>query len=452
VALLAHPEHLPKLMQGVTTEVFTNCGLGFAPVTDPAMATQRGVLGGLFSDDDDVAWGWRSVADLLGEYRRRGTGPNVAYLIPHGAVRVSVMGMAARAATAAEVSRMVTIVECGMADGALGLSTGVWYAPMCHAERDELVALARVAGFVATHQRDYGRNLRSATEETIEISAEASVPIQLSHLQLGATEWHGRSADILAVLDSALARGVDVAWDSYPYDAGATLVTALLPGWASDGGPAATHVRLRDPADRARIVAALNASGRDWSRFLLLSAESSGNAAYEGLRFTEIAERLALPVEEWVCNLLDASELRACYVVRHLVEADVIAIMQHPAQVFGSDGLHLRGRTHPRLYGCFARVLSRYVRETGALSLPEAVRKMTCAPAQRLGLRDRGRIAAGMAADMVLFDPATVRDRATYEEPLRLAEGIDSVWVNGVAVKRGGLPTMALPGKVLQRG
>lgn len=451
IALLARPQHLPKVMQGVTTEVFTNCGLGFAPCTPEALAIQREYLGGVFGDAEGVDWGWRTVADFLGRYETQGSGTNIAYLIPHGAVRVSVMGMEARAAYSAERAQMEAMVREGMEQGAWGLSAGLWYAPMCHADRAENVAVCRAAGLFATHQRAYDSDIFTATEETLAIAEEAGVPVQLSHLQLSGADIVGRAVEVLDLLDRARARGVDVTWDSYPYAAGSTLVQALLPGWATDGGPNATLRRLQLPETAARIESDLAASGRDWSRTVLAGARSATNRPYESLSFTDIASRRSLSVPAYVVRLLIEDELQACFIGHTQDERDVRAVLQHSAQMVGSDGLHLPGKTHPRLYGTFPRVLGEYARDRRDLSLAEAVRKMTSAPAARLGLKDRGTLNVGHAADLVLFDPATVRDTATYEDPLRYPEGIPCVWVNGVAVKRDDQPTGALPGQVLRK-
>lgn len=451
IALLARPDHLPKVMQGVTTEVFTNCGLGFAPVTPESLKTQREYLLGLFGDDAGVDWGWQSVADFLARFERQGAAANIAYLIPHGAVRVSVMGMEARPADAGEIARMERMVAEGMEQGAWGLSTGLWYAPMCHANRAENVAVCRAAGFFATHQRDYGEDILTATEESVAIAREAGVPVQIAHLQMNGPQNAGRAPELLALLERARADGVDVTCDTYPYTAGSTFVQSLLPYWATEGGPDAILRRLSEPETRARIISELGARRIDWSRFLLVGVRSDANTPYEGQTFDFIASARGLSVPEWICAVLEEDDLRACYVSHAAHENNVRDILRWPHQMVGSDGLHLPGKCHPRLYGTFPRILGRYVRQERVISLEEAVRKMTSAPAARLGLRDRGVLKVGNAADLVLFDPATVRDTATFEDPLRFPEGMPCVWVNGVAVKRDHQPTHALPGQVLRR-
>ncbi len=452
IALLARPDHLPKVMQGVTTEVFTNCGLGFAPATPQGLSIQKEYLGGIFGDAEGVDWGWRTVGDFLERYEKQGIGTNIAYLIPHGSVRVSVMGMDARPATQDERGKMEVMVREGMDHGAWGLSTGLWYAPMSHADRAENVALCRAAGFFATHQRNYQDTLDEATEETLAIAEEAGVPVQLSHLQLNGPSNHGRAPEVLRMLDRARERGVDVTWDSYPYCAGSTLVQALLPGWATDGGPKATLERLHDSDTASRIEEEVSASGIDWDRTMLAGARSSMNRPFEGLSFRTISEKRGLTPAQFLVRLVVEDELQACFIAHRADESDVTAILQHSGQMVGSDGLHLPGKTHPRLYGTFPRILGHYVRERNAITLEEGVHKMTGAPAARLGLKDRGTIAVGKAADLVLFDRRTIKDAASYEDPLQFPMGIPYVFVNGRAVKWADQATHNRPGQVLRRG
>lgn len=463
IALLARPEHLPKVMQGVTTEVFTNCGLGFAPVTEAGLNIQRKYIAGLFGDDSGqttdangdpiprVDWNWRTVAEFLARFERQGIGANIAYLIPHGSLRVSAMGMEERPATDAELQAMCALLAQGMEEGAWGMSTGIWYAPMRAAAREELVRLCRLAGFFATHQRDYGEAIFTATEESLAIAQEAGVPVQIAHLQMNGPGNAGRAAELLAKLESARNRGVDVTCDTYPYTAGSTFIQSLLPAWAIDGGPDAILRRLGEPETRTRIVADLSALRVDWSRYNLVGAESSTNHAFEGRQFTEVAQARGLSVAEFVCAVLEEEQLRACFVHHAAHEENVREILRWPGQMVGSDGLHLPGKTHPRLYGTFPRVLGRYVREERVVSLEQAVHKMTGMPAARLGLKRRGLLQTTFAADLLLFDPDTVCDTATFDDPLRFPTGIPAVFVNGVAVKENDQPTAALPGKVLRR-
>ncbi|MBM3457484.1 MAG: D-aminoacylase, partial [Armatimonadetes bacterium] len=455
IALLARPTHEPKVMQGVTTEVFSNCGLGFAPVTPAGLQVQKEYLLGLFGEDTGLDWSWRTVAEFLNLYRGR-IATNAAYLVPHGSVRVSVMGMADRTATPDEVNQMSDLVRQGMEEGAWGLSTGLWYSPMSYAGREENVAVCRAAaeggGFFAIHMRDYGDGILDSLDESYGLSRDSGAPLQVSHLQIGGARNWGRAAEVLAHLDAARAAGLDVAYDSYPYTAGSTLVQAMLPTWASVGGPGALLERLADSESRSRIVTAMNLADRDWSRHHLCGARSAAWQAYEGESFATIAAREGLEIGEVVCRILVEDELQACFIAHLGLEEDLHAILKHPLHMIGSDGLHLPGKTHPRLYGAFPRLIARYVREQALLTLEEAVWKMTGYPAQRMGFRDRGVLRAGAAADVVVFDPRTIRDAATFEDPCRYAEGISTVLINGHPVVEAGKHTGALPGRVLTPG
>lgn len=460
IALMARPDHLPKVMQGVTTEVFTNCGLGFAPVTTEGLEIQRNYIAGLFGDDGCCSpdptspradWTWRSVAEFLAHYEKQGIATNVAYLVPHGSIRVSAMGMEERPATDDELAVMLKLLRQGMEEGAWGMSTGIWYAPMRSAGRKEVVALCRAAGFFATHQRDYGDRIVSATQETLETAQEAGVPVQIAHLQMIGAGNARRAPEILEQLEAARASGIDVTCDTYPYTAGSTFVQSLLPAWAVDGGPDQILKRLADNSLQKQIIADLESHPVDWSRYALVGAESSANAPYEGKSFEAVAKERGMSVPEWVCALLQEDKLRACFVHHGAHEANVRTVMQWEHQMIGSDGLHLPGKTHPRLYGTFPRILGYYAREERVISLETAIHKMTLAPAKRLGLKQRGQLAKNYFADLVIFDPKTVRDVATFEDPLRYPIGIDWVFINGKAAKAAGKPTYSLGGSVLRR-
>jgi len=449
ISLLADPTHAVKALQGVTTEVFSNCGIGFAPVDDAAMAAMRGAFGGLFSRDHGVAWDWRSTSEYLDRLRTRDLGANVAYLVPHGAIRATVMGMAGRPAEADEIERMRRILGGALEAGARGLSTGPGYAPMSHARPDEIVALARDAGFCAIHQRDYRSGLIQCTRETVSMARASRARFQLSHLQTSGPSAAGKAAEAVGVLADARRDGVDIACDMYPYTAGSTVLPAILPDWLTEGGPDATLARLADAPLNDRIETDLHALDRYWPSMVLLSVGSSANERYVGMTFPEIAEARNETMGLLVCRLLVEEHLQVCYLVHHMQADDLDTILAWEHTSIGSDGLHLNGPAHPRVAGTFVRWLGHFVRDRRLVDLPEAVRKATSAPAERLGLSDRGRIAVGMAADLVLFDPASVGDRATYDDPALPPTGIVGVWVNGVRTVRDGKTTGAGAGKVL---
>jgi len=453
IALLARPRHEPKIMQGVTTEVFSNCGLGFAPATPESMKILRDAYAPLFGDDTGVAWDWTSVADYLSRFEK-GIAANIAYLIGHAPVRILVMGMAERPATKDELETMQEVVRQSMEDGAFGMSTGFWYVPICYADIEESIALCEVVaeygGLYTVHMRNYRETIDESINEVLTIAEATGVPVQLSHLA-AINENKGRSKDYLRIIDEARARGIDIMCDSYPYLAGSTILQAMLPQWAGSGGTEAILSRLKDEQTRAKIIDELSNSQVDWTKAYICSVKTEANKNCEGRNFADIATERGTTVAELICDLLVEEDLEVCFLVHTGHEPDVQTIMSHPAQMIGSDGLHLSGKMHPRLYGAFARYLGRYARELNVLTLENIIRKMTSLPAQRLGLQDRGILKVGMAADVVIFDPNTVRDLATYDEPRQYPEGIPYVIVNGQIVKCENEHIGTLAGQVLKK-
>lgn len=454
VALLRQPRAEPAVFQGVTTQVFSNCGIGFAPLTDSSVSVQRDLFGPVFGPDEGVDWSWRSV----GEYLDRLDGhvaTNVVFLVPHAALRIAVMGLETRPANEEERNQMCRLLRESLEAGAAGLSTSPWYAPLCAAEAREFRELMGVVreygGVYATHMRSYTSGLLSSLQEEIEHSAQTGVPVQVSHLAcVGKPNW-GLSERVLEMLAKARERGIDITCDSYPYLAGCTLLFAMLPNWVKAEGPQHILEKVRHPQTRARIVADLSREYFDWSQGQICGVATEKNKPLEGRGFAEVARERGICPAELVCALLDEEDLKVSFLIHTGNEADMRTILASPFQMVGSDGLHLEGRTHPRLFGTFPRVLGRYVREERVLTLEQAIHKMTGAPAARLGLKDRGILRPGAAADLVLFDPNTVSDTATYEDPCRFPVGIRQVLVNGTLVLRNGKHTGALPGRVLRK-
>jgi N-acyl-D-amino-acid deacylase len=274
--------------------------------------------------------------------------------------------------------------------------------------------------------------------------------VQISHLA-AVNENKGKSKNYLKIIDEARNRGIDVMCDSYPYLAGSTILQAMLPQWAGSGGTEAILSRLKDEQTRKKIIEQLSKSQVDWTKAYICSVKTETNKDCEGRSFSDIAAERGVAVAQLICDLLVEEDLEVCFLVHTGNESDVQTIMSHHAQMIGSDGLHLSGKMHPRLYGAFARYLGRYARELNVLTLENIIRKMTSLPAQRLGLQDRGILKVGMAADVVIFDPETVRDLATYDEPCQYPEGIPYVIVNGQIVKRENEHTGALAGQVLKK-
>jgi N-acyl-D-amino-acid deacylase len=452
-----------KIRQGVTTEVVGNCGFSPAPVTPEHREDVRGFA---LHVPKGLDFEWPSFADYLRALDRGGLALNVVQLVGHGALRVGAMGFARRPPDAGEMTRMQRLLAGAMEDGAWGLSTGLIYAPGSYATTEEIVELARVAarhrGFYASHIRGEGQTLREAVSEAIRIGREADLPVQISHIKAaGRTNW-GKVAQTLALVDAAVAEGLDVMGDVYPYTASSTSLRTLLPDWALEGGIDAMLERLRDPETRARIRRdiAEPPSGESYAARVgydnVMIAWAPTRRDAQGKRLSEIAaERGCDPLEAAFALLLEERG-RASMILFQLDEADLRRALVHPRVMIGSDGSSLApygemgsGKPHPRSYGTFPRVLGEYAREQRVLSLAQAVHKMTGLPARRLGLRDRGVIRVGARADLVIFDSRRVADRATYEDPHRYPTGIEHVLVSGRFVIKDGEHTGSMPGRVL---
>jgi N-acyl-D-amino-acid deacylase len=434
--LLSLPDAESHVRQGVTTALGNPDGGGPAPL-------------GPYLD---------SVAAV-------GVGMNVGFLIGHNTIRTRVLGMAGRAPTAAEFEEMKADVARAMDEGAFGLSTGLRYTPGVYSKIDEIVALAEVAarrgGIYTSHLRDEGLDLFEGVGEAIEIGRRARIPVVLTHHKVVGAPMFGESVRSLAMIDSARAAGIDVMADQYPYTATHTGISILVPPWSLEGGDDAFLARLNDGALRDSIVAGIewniinDRGGNDLRR-----VQFSGvpwDPSLEGHSLYDWARREGMEPTPRNGALLVVEAMRrggARTIFHALHEDDVERIMAHPWTAIASDGRLTApgdGHPHPRNYGTFPRVLGHYVRERNVITLEDAVRKMTSLPADRLGLGDRGRIAEGMAADLVLFDPATVIDRATFEEPHQYPDGIPFVIVNGVVTVDDGVYRDERAGRVLRR-
>jgi N-acyl-D-amino-acid deacylase len=454
-----------KTRQGVTTLVTGNCGLSPAPL---GQDHRQAVLDAVDTLDSGLDYDWSTFGDFL--RRMPPLGPNAATLVGHGTVRLAVLGDEPRAPRPDELGRMAALVAEAMETGAFGLSTGLFGPPSGYAETDEVVALARVAarygGGYHTHMRDEGLDIAAAVEEALEIGRRAGCRVQISHLKISSPDRWGGAAKLLATIGRARGRGVRVACDQYPYSASSGGLRHHCPAWIHEGGLPALLGRLRDPGTRARLryeltegMAKAGVSLRFYRWDLTRVCESPTRPDYAGLTLAEIGAREGKAPVDALLDLLLADGGRTGGIYFHIDEGDVRVIMRDPHVAVGSDGLYTgrpghpdRGRPHPRHFGTFPRVLGRYARDEGVLALSEAVRKMTSLPADALGLADRGRIRTGAAADLVVFDPATVADRATFEAPHQAPLGIGAVVVNGVPVVLDGEPTGATPGRVLRHG
>lgn len=391
---------------------------------------------------------------------------NVGAFIGHGSVRGAVMGDENRAATPAELDRMRELVRAGMRDGAVGLSTGLFYVPGNYAPLEEVIALARVAGEFGgihqSHMRDEATKVLDSVRDTIAIGERGGLPTQVTHHKIiGKNNW-GRSVETLKLIDEARARGVDATIDQYPYTASSTSIQGgLVPQWAQAGGREVMLKRLQEEATRGKVLAAIvdaieNDRGGGNPANVVLAA-CPWDPSLAGKNLADVLRDRGLPVTALGAAeiVIEIVEKGGCSAVYHAIsEDDLVRIMKHPATMIASDaapGVPIFGRNvpHPRAYGTFARVLGLYVREKQVLTLEEAVRKMSAFPARRVGLTDRGLIRPGMKADVVVFDPATVKDMATFEKPHQYAVGVSTVLVNGQLALADGKPTGARAGRIV---
>jgi N-acyl-D-amino-acid deacylase len=454
--LLLDPRVESKIRQGVTTEVVGMCGSSAAPMNSDVRTYRekymRRTLG------DEFQFNWESMGDYLDRVDSQGASFNVAAVIGHGTIRQNVMGYDNRNPKPEELEAMKDLVEESMRDGARGMSTGLIYTPGVYADTEELIELAKIVskhgGVYFSHIRGEGETLLEAVKEANRIGREAGLPVQIAHFKASGKPFWGKTVDSLKLVEAARLDGIDVTFDQYPYIASSTGLSAYMPHWANEGGTDMLLERLRNPEALEKIACDPHTSSRDWSSIMVCSAK--GHTEYEGMRITEIAAELGKEPLDTVFHLLLAEDAQVSIVSFGISEEDVRRVMKSPYGMVGSDGSAVtpegllgRGKPHPRFYGTFPRVIGHYVRE-GVLSLQEAVRKMTSASAQRLGLKNRGLLREGYKADITVFDPSNVKDEATFVNPHRFASGIPYVIVNGEIVIDGGEHTGALPGKSLR--
>lgn len=452
------------LRQGVTLEVFGE-GTSPGPLT-PEMKSD------ILARQTDVKYDipWTTLAEYLDHLVARGIATNVASFIGATTVRVHEIGYDDRPPTVEELQRMTALVRQAMEEGALGVGSSLIYAPGFYADTDELIALARVAaeygGMYISHIRSEGNALVESVAELVRIAEEAQVRAEIYHLKAaGQANWP-KLAEVIEMIEAARERGLHITADMYTYTAGSTGLDAAMPPWVQEGGYDAWADRLRDPATRARVIEEMRTPTTEWEN-LMLAAGAEGtlfvgfdNPDLRGLigrTLAEVAEERGVSPEDAAIDLVieDGSRVQVVYFL--MSEDNVRRKIALPWVSFGSDarslateGVFLNTSTHPRAYGNFARLLGRYVRDEGVVPLEEAIRKLTSLPARNLRLRDRGILRPGHYADVVVFDPETIRDHATFEDPHQYSTGVVHVWVNGTQVIADGEHTGALPGRVVR--
>ena len=458
--------HLPsKIFQGITTEI-TGEGGSVAPLNDSIIAAGR-----LGYEWLKITPDWRTLAQYFARLERQKIGINVAHYVGATQVRRLVLGDDDRDPNPDELARMRDLVAAAMRDGAVGLSTSLQYPPAPYAETEEIIALAgeaaKYGGVYATHMRSESDEILPAIDEAIRIGREANIPVEIWHLKVAGTKNWGRMRQVLAKIDSARASGVDIAADTYAYTAWFNSLSAMVPPWAHDGGTARLLERLRDPAARQRIRRDMETPGswenNAWKEIagpeaiLIGAVQNPKLRPLQGKTLAAVAKQRKTDPITALLDLLIEDNALTNVAVFGMAEPDVVLALQHPwvsinndSEGTAPDGLLGEAHPHPRAYGTFPRILRKYVREEKRLTLEDAIRKFTALAAQRMRLDDRGVLKAGMWADVVVFDPAQVRDLATFDKPNQLSVGMQWVLVNGVPVIAEGKATGALPGKVLR--
>jgi len=458
--LLEQPVNEAKIRQGVTTEIVGVDGLGYAPFFSKAELQRLVRYNSGLDGRPDVEYDWSTVEEYLARLDRKAA-VNVAYLVGNSALRILGLGWEPRRPSAGELANMSSALEDALAEGAFGLSTGLDYPPGSHADTDELVALsqvvARMGGIYHTHVRyQLGDRYLDPFREAVEIGERSGCPVHLTHLYRR-TSARGGSAPLLELVDDAVGRGMEVTFDTYPWEWSGTRLPMLLPLWSQEGTPDQILARLTDRRHRGRLRVDVDARGESyagadiWGRIRLCGFTAQQNRMYEGWTLQQVMSDMELPAADTIVELLVSEDFGVSQVAPGPHGASVPAFLVHPRGMIGSDSVFVGEYPSPRSYGTFPRVLGEFVREERALSLEDAVRKMTSLPANRLGLVGRGLVKDDFFADLVVFDPRTVKHLASYETPRVYPEGIHHVFVNGVPTLLDDKSTSQCPGRALRR-
>ena len=459
--LLAEPRHEPKVRQGVTTEVVGVDGLSYAPITSAERLAELVEMNGGLDGRPDLDFDWDSVESYLDRFDR-GMGVNVAFLVGNSALRLATTGWDEREPAAAELADMRSMLVEAMEQGAYGISSGLDYPPGSYASTRELANLAheaaRLGGFYHTHVRyTLGDRFLDPFREAIDIGRRGESPAHITHFYHRAT-FPGTPEQMLELVDDARSEGLDVTFDAYPYEWASTRLLITVPPWVQAGGPGPTKERLADRDVRTRIRGELEARGVLYAGAGGLADIRLGyfarpeNLRFEGRTLGDVGKEFGGDLVDVLCDLLLAEGLRINQVTPGPHTDGIRRFYRHPVAMVGTDSTFVGAKPSPRSYGSYPRILGQFVRDEALISLEGAVAKMTSMPAARLGLKDRGTLRDGYVADLVIFDPATVRANATYDEPRRFPEGIEHVVVDGSFVVEAGRHTGALPGRALRRG
>jgi N-acyl-D-aspartate/D-glutamate deacylase len=465
MTILVDPRLPSKIYQGITTEI-TGEGGSAAPLNDKIIQADRAGYEHLRITPD-----WRSLRQYFTRIEKQGMGINLATYVGATQVRRMILGDDDKQPSPEQLEQMKALVREAMHDGAVGLSTSLEYAPAPYAKTEELVALAgeaaKFGGIYATHMRNESDSVLPAIDEALRIGREAHIPVEIWHIKVAGKRNWGRMPEVIARINAARAQGADVSADTYAYTAWFNSLSAFIPPWAHDGGDTKLIERLKDPAMRARIRKEMLTPSEAWDNewqeipgpesVMIGVVHNPDLRQFQGKRLSDVAQAWGKDPIDALCDLLIQDDAFTSVAVFGMSEPDVALALQQPWVAIDNDssgtspeGILGQEHPHPRAYGTFPRILRKYVREEKKLSLEEAIRKFSALPAQRMRLTDRGVLKQGMWADVVIFDPATIHDVATFENPNQLSQGMNYVLVNGVPVIDGGKMTGALPGKVLR--
>jgi len=455
LVMLAEPHHEAKVRQGVTTEVIGVDGCSYAPFRDPADLQRFVELNSGLDGCPVLSGRWSTVEQYLEQFEGR-VAVNVVYLLGNSPVRICAMGWEDGPPTPCELQNMKSLVRGGMEEGAFGLSTGLDYPPGSYADTAELVALCRevatLGGIYHTHVRyGLGDRFLDPFREALQVARQSGVPTHITHFYQSSTAPAGAS-QMLALLEDARDEGIDVTFDCYPYIYSSTRLLIVVPQWAHDGGPERLKEVLRSSEARGKLRKEIRPRAPSWQDVWITHLKRPEHQAYEGRSMAEVAEMMGKDVVDAICDLLLAENLQVSCVWAGANAMTLPKFVSHPLSMVGSDALLIGESPSPRSYGAFPVILGDYVREEGFLSLPEAIRKMTSFPAERLGLPDRGLIRNGSKADLVVFDAHTVKAPATRTQPKQFPIGVEYVIVNGRVVVDHGQHTGVLAGRALRRG
>ncbi|HKZ46025.1 MAG TPA: D-aminoacylase [Thermodesulfobacteriota bacterium] len=456
--LIINPLAESKVRQGVTTEIGGNCGYSAAPLSGEALEERKNAYQKAYNLEHD----WKDVKGYYNRLEAQGVSLNFALLIGHNTIRSSVIGGGSREATGKEMAQMKEMIQQAMKEGAIGISTGLAYGPACFAKKEELVELCKEVqksnGIFTVHMRSEGKGLLEAIKESIYIAKEAEMPLQISHLKTyGEENWY-KLDSAFELIEKARAEGLDATCDRYPYTAANTGLHNVLPNWVLDGGIKRELERLKDNAEREKIRKELQQAKKDmWDKIMISEVITEKNKIYEGKRVSEAAGIAKKEPIEFVFDILVEDEIAVDAIFFKMSEENLKRVLIKPYVMIGSDsgaradyGALGRGRSHPRTFGTFPRVLGRYVREEKILDLPSAIKKMTSEPCKKFNIKERGLIKEGYFADIVIFNPDTIADTATYENPHKYPTGVEYVMVNGKVTVEKGKHLGAKAGRVIR--